>query len=111
MKCTGLLYVARSDCINVTLAASRQYVANLLVKSSASFSTEISVGSPQKLFINIIYKTSFLDQSIQKLLHLILKTEALVGRGFEGGFIQSLKIRLVGSEDSFNDNNLVVRFS
>ena len=47
------------------------------ITASASFLADISVRSPQKLFIVIIEKTSFLDQSIQKTCYLILKTEAL----------------------------------
>ena len=46
---------------------------------SASFIAELSVSSPQKLFIFIIYKKYFLDQSIQQIFYLILKKEALVG--------------------------------
>ena len=49
-----------------------------LVHTSASFKAEISLRSPQKLFIFIILKTSFLDQSNHKTFYLILKTEALV---------------------------------
>ena len=45
--------------------------------TSASFLAEISVGSPQKLFILIIKKTYFLDQSIQNTFYLVLKKEAL----------------------------------
>ena len=43
---------------------------------SASFISKGSVGSSRILFIFIIYKETFLDQSIQKN-NLILKTEAL----------------------------------
>ena len=48
------------------------------VAPSASCFAEISVMSPWKLFIFIILKKYFLDQSIKKIYYLILKTEALV---------------------------------
>ena len=44
---------------------------------SASLLAEISVSSPRKLFIFIIYKKYFLDQSIQQIFYLLLKKEAL----------------------------------
>ena len=49
-----------------------------LVQASASFLAETSVPSPRKIFNFIIYKKYFLDQSIQKICDLSLKTEALV---------------------------------
>ena len=48
------------------------------VSASGSFSAETSLRSPRKVFMFIIYRKYFLDQSIQKNNHLILKTEALV---------------------------------
>ena len=49
------------------------YVNDRLI-TSAYYSAESSVRSPRKIYIFII----FLDQIIQKTLHLILKTEALL---------------------------------
>ena len=45
--------------------------------ASASCLAEISVRSPRKSIIFIIYKQYFLAQSIQKIFNLISKTEAL----------------------------------
>ena len=45
--------------------------------TSASFLAEISVSSPRKICILIIYKKYFLDQSIPKIFILILKKEAM----------------------------------
>ena len=46
---------------------------------SASFLAEISVGSPQKLYIFIIYKNIFWIKVSKKYFYLILKKEALLG--------------------------------
>ena len=45
--------------------------------ASASFLAEISVRSPQKLFIFIILKKYILDQSTGKIFNLILEKYAL----------------------------------
>ena len=45
---------------------------------SGYFLTEISASSLQQLFIFIIYKKHFLDQSIQKTFYFMLKTKALL---------------------------------
>ena len=50
---------------------------------------ETSVRWPWKLFIFIIYK-NFLDQSIQQMFYLFLKTEALVFR-YEVNFAEHLR--------------------
>ena len=54
-----------------------QSVQNCIL-CSASFLAEISVRSPQQIFVFIISKKSFLDQSIQKRFYLILKKVALI---------------------------------
>ena len=45
---------------------------------SASFLAEISIRSPRKIFIFIIYKNVFWIKVSRKVCDLILKTEALV---------------------------------
>ena len=45
--------------------------------TSASFLAEISVSSPRKIIIFIIWKKHFLDQNIRKIFYLILRKEAL----------------------------------
>ena len=70
--------------ISATLAASLarcfSWMCKVLVErmiDSASFSAEMSVRSPRKLFIFIIKRKHCLAQSIQKIFDLILKREAL----------------------------------
>ena len=46
--------------------------------TSASFLAEISVSSPQKSFISIIYNSIFWIKVSKKIFDLILKTEALL---------------------------------
>ena len=45
--------------------------------SSASFTAEVSVSSPRKLFIFYYLEIYFLDQSSQKIFYLILKKKVL----------------------------------
>ena len=45
--------------------------------TSVTVLAETSIISPRKLFIFIIYKKKHLDQSIQKVVNLILKKETL----------------------------------
>ena len=50
----------------------------LSVTFSADFLAEISVRSPRQLLILYYLQKHFLDQTIQKIVYLSLKTEALV---------------------------------
>ena len=49
-------------------------------ESSVSFLAEISVRSPQKIFIFIIYRICHLDKSVQEVFYLFLRKEALSRR-------------------------------
>ena len=60
------------------------------ITSSASFVAKISVSAPRKIFILTIYKKN-LDQSIQKTVYLILKTEALITTS-DGSMQQKLSV-------------------
>ena len=56
--------------------------------SSGSFLTEIPIRSPQKKKIHYL-KNNYVDQSIQRIVYLILKTEALTMPGLIGTVLSS----------------------
>ena len=58
-------------------------ISRLAVRSSGYFLAEISVSSPGKLFIFIIYKNLFWIKVSKKIFDLILKKEALVRSDFD----------------------------
>ena len=65
--------------LRVRSRCDRYLLADLsMVRSSASFLAEVSVRSPRKLFIFIIYRNIFRIKLSKKTFHLILKKEALV---------------------------------
>ena len=70
----------RHSCHESATASTRQDTKAAPIRgtvASASFSAEISVRSPRKLFICIIYKNVLWIKESEKKNYLILKTEAL----------------------------------
>ena len=87
----------------------RAFPAQLCIKSSASFSAELSVSSPRKLFIFIISKNIFWIKVSKKTFYLILKKEALIKSSSCFLFNSYLTFRLPGACHLAKKGNTQVR--
>ena len=68
-------------CAQAEIDECRDYkraISAMQVLPSASFSAEISVTSPRKIFSFIVYKNYFWIKVSKRIVILVLKTEALV---------------------------------